>query len=171
MRVAETIEYIGAKELGEKECLLAPWSLCQFDSGEGCEVVFPEIPADGIWDLYEDSSQKRCIKGGHWHVATDGGDERFQLGISDTAGWIEYRNPNKKLKVRRWADKLESGLNYIDITDRAPDEQPNDKGVCYSLYSDPDLFMEIEAAGGAPLKWKKGDSSTVVIYTKYECEN
>jgi hypothetical protein len=38
VRVVESITYIGRTPLRRTDCLLAPWTLCQFDSGPGCEV-------------------------------------------------------------------------------------------------------------------------------------
>jgi hypothetical protein len=35
VKAKETITYLGTKRLGRDQCLLAPWTLCQFDSGPG----------------------------------------------------------------------------------------------------------------------------------------
>ncbi len=148
VKAEDAIEYIGGREFSKNECLLAPWSLCQFDSGEGCEVVFPEVPAEAIRDLYDPSGSQRCCKNGFWHTMTAGGP-RYQIGMDNRVAWIEYRRPDG-LKVKRSAMPLVEGTSYIDIVDAPPDQAPGDWGIKLSVYSDPSCFMEIESAGGCP---------------------
>jgi hypothetical protein len=164
--VIESIEYIGVKSLKQSECLLAPWSLCQFESGENCEVVFSLSSDESVWDLYESSEKKRSCKNGLCHTKTDGG-RRYQVGLSKDVPWIEYHNPAKKLKVRRSAMPLPEGQDYIDIADTPPTEKPSDKGVSLSVYSDPSFFMEIEAVGGCPKVLNPGDVMSVGVKTIY----
>ena len=142
----ESITYRGTRELNTAECLLAPWTLCQFNCSPGCEVVY-EAEESSIRDLYEPSDSQRCIKNGLWHTRT-GCEQRYQLGLDEHVEWIEFRNPHSGLRVRRHADALHSGQSHIDIADAPPDTKPDGKGVCLSIYSDTDGFMEIEAVGG-----------------------
>ena len=169
VKVIESIEYIGSKTLSRKECMLAPWTLCQFDSEAGCEVVFPKSQHDSaIWDLYEQpSDEKRHFKDGLCHTKTDGG-MKYQIGIDNTVDWIEFRNPAKNLVVKRSAGKLPSGQEYIDIIDAAPDKMPSDKKTRFSVYSDPSFFMEIEAVGGCPQKFEPGSVMSVEVTTEYK---
>ncbi|MFA6293870.1 MAG: hypothetical protein WC637_18925 [Victivallales bacterium] len=166
VKVIESIEYIGSKTLPRNECLLAPWTLCQFDSEAGCEVVFPETHYSAVWDLYDSSSEKRYVKDGLIHAKTDGG-MKYQIGIDKTVEWIEFRNPAKNLIVKRTASALPAGQEYIDIIDAPPDRIPSDKGTRFSVYSDPGFFMEIEACGGCPEKLVPGCKLTVDVETRY----
>ena len=104
--VTESIEYIGAKEHSNDELLLVPWTLCQFDCGEGCEVVFPAESADSIWDLYEPSdSQRHKTTDGLWSTKTDC-SQRYQIALSPDVPWIEYRDPRIGLSVHRSAESI-----------------------------------------------------------------
>jgi len=87
VKVIESIEYIGTKELSQKECMLTPWTLAQFDCCPGCEVIFPEVDASEVWDMYEPSDECRFIKDGFWHAETDG-KARYQIGLSEKVSWI-----------------------------------------------------------------------------------
>ncbi|MFH0796860.1 MAG: DUF6786 family protein [Candidatus Omnitrophota bacterium] len=167
--VVESVAYSGTKTLDRSECLLVPWTLCQFDSGPGCEVVFPLVASSAISDLYEPSDSKRCEDRNFWHTKTDGG-LRYQIGLGSQVEWIEYRNPRKKIRVRRKALPVGPGLDYIDIADRPPDTTPLSTGIRYSVYSDPDLFMEIEAAGGSPVQITPGAISSLTVTTTYTQE-
>ena len=167
LEVTECVEYLGAGSLRNTDCLLAPWSLAQFECGEGCEVVFPGVEASGIWDLYDPSEDQRELREGLWHTRTDGG-KRYQIGLGRDVDWIEYRNPRRGLRVRREADPLPAGVRYIDIADRPPEEKPDGPGVCFSVYSDPDGFMEIEAAGGCRDRIEPGARLEVTVRTRYE---
>ena len=166
VKVVESIEYIGAKKLSRRECMLTPWSLSQFDCCPGCEVIFPEVAASEVWDLYDPSDKCRFTKDAFWHTETDG-KARYQIGLGAQVPWIELQLPIKNLKVRRTAAPLVSGQDYIDIVDAPPTEQPGDKGVRYSVYTDTAGFMEIEAAGGCPEVFEPGTVMSVEILTEY----
>ena len=150
VRTVESITYIGREPLRRTECLLAPWTLCQFDSGPGCEVVFPCEDKREVWDLYDDSSDaQRKWCGPRCHAATNG-SARYQIAIGPRVPWIEFRDPRRGLVVRRSAGPLPTSQSYIDIRDAAPAVVPSGKGVRYSVYNDIANFMEIEAVGGCP---------------------
>jgi hypothetical protein len=166
VKVVESIEYIGSKELSVDECLLAPWSLAQFDCCPGCEVIFPDAGAEQVWDMYDPSDECRCVRDGFWHTQTDGG-ARYQIGLGARVPWIELQLPAKNLKVRRTAKALVGGQKYIDIIDAPPEDKPSDKGVRYSVYTDTAGFMEIEAAGGCPELFIAGTVMSVEILTEY----
>jgi len=166
VKVIESIQYIGAKTLSREECILVPWTLCQFDCGPGCEVVFPETVKADIWDLYEPSDECRCVKDGLVHTATDS-SRRYQIGIGASVHWIELRLPHKKLKIKRSALKLPENMDYIDIADASPSTRPSDKGTRYSVYSDMNGFMEIEAVGGCPSVLKPGAVLSAEVITEY----
>lgn len=165
VKVIETIRYLGAKTLSRAECLLAPWSLCQFDCGPGCEVVFPADKAD-IWDIYEPSVNCRYVKDALVHTRTDA-SQRYQIGIGKAVPWIELRKPADKLIVRRSALPLFAEQAYIDISDAPPTLAPQDKDTRYSVYSDTNGFMEIEAVGGCPQALEPGMELSVEITTEY----
>ena len=168
VKVIESIEYIGSKTLSRKECMLAPWTLCQFDSEAGCEVVFTNTHDAAIWDLYDQpSDEKRYFKDGLCHTKTDG-DMKYQIGIDNTVDWIEFRNPARNLVVKRSAGKLPNGQEYIDIIDAPTDKMPSDRKTRYSVYSDPSFFMEIEACGGCPQKLEPGMVMSVEVTTEYK---
>jgi hypothetical protein len=146
----ESITYIGRMPLLRGNALLAPWTLCQFDCGPGCEVVFPCESESDLWDLYpENSNSERIFKDGLCYTATNG-SMRYQIAMGAKVPWIEYRDARKRLVVRREAAQLRESESYVDIRDAAPDQLPSMRGVCYSIYSDPAGFMEIEAVGGCP---------------------
>ena len=166
VKVIESIEYIGTKKLSINECMLAPWSLAQFDCCPGCEVIFPEVDASEVWDMYDLSDECRFVKDGFWHAKTDG-KARYQIGLGVEVPWIELQLPSKKLKVRRTAKPLASGQNYIDIIDAPPTDLPGDKVVRYSVYTDTDGFMEIEAAGGCPQIFEPNTTMSVEILTEF----
>jgi hypothetical protein len=150
LNVKESITFIGSKSFPRSNFLIAPWTLCQFDCGPGCEVVFPCIEKNCIWDLYEQNSNalRKFVKG-FCHTITDG-LHHYQIGIDSRVPWIEFHDPKRSLIVRRQADPIAKGLIYIDISDVIPDILPTQKGVRYSVYSDTANFMEIEAVGGCP---------------------
>jgi hypothetical protein len=166
VKVIESIEYIGTKKLSQKECLLTPWSLAQFDCCPGCEVIFPEVDASEVWDMYDPSDECRFVKDGFRHAQTDG-SARYQIGLGAQVEWIELQLPSKNLKVRRTAAPLAAGQDYIDIIDAPPTDLPGAKGVRYSVYTDTDGFMEIEAAGGCPGIFEPGTVMSVEILTEY----
>lgn len=163
----ESIEYLGSKPLTQQQGALVPWSLCQFDSGPGCEVVFPNTGQNSFWDMYDPSDARRTLQGDLWHSATDGTGSRYQIGMDKSVPWIEFRNAKSGLIVRRSITPLSAGLEHIDITDRDPSETPTDKGVCLSFYSDPSGFMEIEVAGGCNWPIKPHSKFSVTVHTDY----
>jgi hypothetical protein len=166
MKVIESIEYIGTKTLSNEECLLAPWTLCQFNCGPGCEVVFPQADTSQIWDMYDDSGSHRFSVDGYWHVRTDG-SLRYQVALGRKVPLIELILPDRMLKIRRSANPLPEGQDYIDIADAPPNEKPSGKGVRYSIYSDTKNFMEIEAAGGCPENIIQGSIMSVEVATEF----
>jgi hypothetical protein len=167
VRVVESITYIGSKTLRRAECLLAPWSLCQFDCGPGCAVVFPCEQRKAVWDLYaEPSDAQRTWQGQTCRTATDG-TQRYQIGIGKQVPWIEFRDPRRGLVVRRKASALPAGQSHIDIRDAAPEVSPSGKGARYSVYSDTVNFMEIEAAGGCPAVIRPDTELSVTVRTRF----
>ena len=160
----ESITYLGARDLSQHECLLAPWSLSQFDCGPGCEVIFPDAGSTCVWDLYGPSPLHRTLRDGVWHVRTDG-SARFQLGLSAEVPWIELRLANG-LRVRREAVLPVNGHDFIDIADRPAHSDPESRGCRYSIYSDVSGFMEVEAVGGMPLVLKPGMRLSVHVTTR-----
>jgi hypothetical protein len=166
--VIESIEYIGDKEHSNDKLLLAPWTLCQFDCGEGCEVIFPAESANSMWDLYEPSDSQRCkTDDGLWSTKTNC-SQRYQIALSPDVPWIEYHDPRVGLSVRRSAEPISPEQSYIDIVDAPPSQLPGDKGVSLSVYSDTDGFMEIEAAGGCPKIMTPGSIMKVHVKTLYK---
>jgi hypothetical protein len=163
--VTEIIRYIGIRTLDKSEFSLAPWSLCQFDSGQGCNVIMPVPKANDIWDMYDSSLSKRGISGDKYVVDTKT-DFRFQLGLGENMPWIEYIKCNDFL-VKRFTSTLPPGQNYIDISDSSPDQFPSERGVKLSIYCDPSGFMEIEACGGCPDTLVPGTELSVNVTTVY----
>lgn len=167
VRVVESITYIGRSSLRRADCLLAPWSLCQFDCGPGCEVVFPSTRKASVWDLYDQpSDEQRQWNGRLCRTRTDG-SQRYQIGIAASVPWIEFHDPRRGLVVRRKAGPLPVGQSYIDIRDTAPDVSPSRKGIRYSVYGDTSNFMEIEAAGGCPAVIRPNTEMSVRIDTRF----
>jgi len=163
--VTEIIRYMGFKTLNKGEFSLAPWSLCQFDSGQGCKVIMPPPSGDDILDMYECSLSQRGMSGDHYVVDAKT-DFRFQLGLGEKVPWIEFVS-NNDFRVKRFAGILPAGQKFIDISDTAPDQLPSDFGVSLSLYCDPSGFMEIEACGGCPDTLFPGSELCVKITTEY----
>ena len=167
VNVVESITYIGRKPLSTSECMLAPWTLCQFYSGVGCEVVFPGNDQTCVWDLYNQKKSTDIFReGGICRVQTNG-SQRYQIALGPDISWIEYHDPINGLKVRRIAGLLPRGHFYIDIRDVAPDTVPDKKGVRYSVYSDPENFMELEAVGGCPETILPGTEMKIVVTTYF----
>ena len=164
--VTEIIRYIGKETLNNGEFLLAPWSLCQFDSGIGGKVIMPPPRDEDIWDIYDSSESQRYLDSDKYIVDTDT-RKRFQLGLSSRVPWIEY-NFGDQLKVRRCSDNLPPGQFYIDIADSPPAQLPSQRGVKFSVYCDSSGFMEIEACGGCPVNLEPGTELSVNIITEYE---
>lgn len=150
VNVIESITYIGRKSLLRADCLLAPWTLCQFNSGPGCEVIFPGTDQTNVWDLYDQLNKTEVNReGGICRVQTNG-SQRYQIAMGSDVPWIEYRDPINGLIARRTTKPIMENQSYIDIRDVSPDIMPDTKGVRYSVYSDTENFMEIESVGGCP---------------------
>jgi hypothetical protein len=164
--VTELIRYIGERSLNKDEFRLAPWSLCQFDSGNGCKVIMPAPSADDIHDFYESSLSKQRKSGEDYWVDMNT-DFRFQLGLGEKITWIEFRGFNNLL-VRRSTGPLQQGQRYIDIADSPPDQFPSEKGVRLSVYCDPSGFMELEACGGCPDTLFTGTELSIKVITEYK---
>jgi hypothetical protein len=163
--VLEVIRYIGRKNLKKGEFLLAPWSLCQFDSVESGKVTLPEPVKNELWDMYDPSDSKRRINNGNCTIETFT-EKRFQLGIGANIPWIEYSCPGKFI-IKRYADNLPENQFYIDIADAPPEQLPSARGVKYSIYCDPSGFMEVEACGGCTSDLIPGTEMSVRIITEY----
>lgn len=166
-QVRERIEYLGRRPLDASQALIAPWSLCQFDCDESCELLVAPCPAADIRDLYQpasDSLRRQSAEGWHYALKTD---FRFQLGLAPAVSWIEFRNPRSGFRVRRSAAPLASGLACIDIADRDPGTEPDGAPVKLSAYCDPSGFMEIEAAGGALPQLTPGCSTDLHVTTLF----
>jgi hypothetical protein len=167
VHVLESITYIGNTMLTNRDCLLAPWSLCQFDAGPECEVVFPCSSRSSVWDLYSESgSGKQRWTKSFCHAITDG-TSRFQIGLDKEIPWIRFCDHKRGLYVRRDAEILPGDQSYIDIRDVSPHVEPAEKGVRYSIYNDPDNFMEIEAVGGCPASINPGTELSIRVTTRF----
>jgi hypothetical protein len=163
--VNEIIRYIGTRTLKKNEFSLAPWSLCQFTSGEKCKVIMPYTSKEDIRDMYDSSLSKRWQSGDQYIVNTQT-DFRFQLGLSKNVPWIEFISDND-IRVKRYTGILPRGQKYIDISDIPPDQLPSDFGDKLSIYCDPSGFMEMEACGGCPDILLPGAELSVDIITEY----
>ena len=164
-KVNEIIRYIGKRTLAKEEFKLAPWSLCQFDSGTGGKVLMPEPGKDDIWDMYTCSLSKRNLRAGKYAIDVET-DFRFQVGLSPKIPWIEYIK-YQDFTVKRYSGQLASGQTFIDISDSPPDSFPTSKGVSLSVYCDPSGFMEMEACGGCPEILEPGTELSARIITEY----
>jgi len=165
-RVTEVIRYIGKKTICKDEFLLAPWSLCQFESGKEGKVIFPTSPDEELWDMYASSQSQRNIVDGLYVLETKTKD-RIQLGLGPKIPWIEYTMGNQ-FRIKRYAGELPADQVYIDISDSPPDQLPSSRGVSLSIYCDPGGFMEMETCGGCPAKLTPGTELSVRITTEYE---
>ncbi|HBL77301.1 MAG: hypothetical protein A2W90_21980 [Bacteroidetes bacterium GWF2_42_66] len=163
--VTEVIRYIGARPLAKDEFLLAPWSLCQFESGRGKKVILPPPADNEIWDMYGSSHSKRRLSKDIYVVDTNT-EERFQLGLGAGVPWIEFVSGNE-FRVRRYAGVLPEGQYPIDISDISPGQLPSGRGVNLSVYCDPSGFMEMEACGGCSGILEPGTELSVNIITEY----
>lgn len=164
-KVTEIIRYIGCKTLEKDEFRLAPWSLCQFDTGKECKVIIPTPAEQDIWDMYT-SSQIHRKRIDDKYVVNTKTDFRFQLGLGENVPWIEYLSGND-FRVKRYAGHLPPSQRYIDIADVPPEQFPSENGVGLSIYCDPSGFMEIEACGGCPDTLYPGTEVSVNIVTEY----
>jgi len=163
--VTELIRYTGTKHLDKRQFLLAPWSLCQFDSGHGCKVIIDKPAPDDIWDMYSPSLSMRGLSDDQYVVNTKT-DFRFQLGLAKNVGWIMYLK-GAEFCVTRYSGKISGNLKHVDISDIPPDRMPSSRGVSLSIYCDPSGFMEMEACGGSPEKLEPGTQTGVSIITEY----
>lgn len=168
LHVTEIIRYIGGRTLDKGEFSLAPWSLCQFDSGRGCQVIMPPLSSADIRDMYGPSLSQRGMSGDKYVVDTQT-DFRFQLGLGESIPWIEFISGND-FCVKRTTGSLPAGQRYIDIADTDPEQFPSDFGVRLSIYCDPSGFMEIEACGGCPNTLSPGSELSVKITTEFIIE-
>lgn len=167
IEVRESITYLGRRPLLLKDGLLAPWTLCQFDCGPGSEAVFPCMQKEWVWNLYDAPGTELLEwSGGLCRAHTDG-TARYQIAAGEGVPWLEYNDPRRGLVVRRVAAELPDGYSYIDIRDAGPDEAPSGHGVRYSVYSDTDRFMEIEAAGGCPPVLQPGTALQLKVHTQF----
>ena len=166
LETTEVIEYLGTTARPRETLLLAPWTLAQFDCGEGSEARFPDAGAACVWDLYGPSAERRQCRDGLWHSQTGGG-ARYQLGLSSQVTFVEFVDPGRGLTVRRTAAALAPGLEYTDLTDRPSQHEPDGAPIRFSVYSDPTWFMEIEAAGGCPQTLQPGCRLELAVTTEY----
>lgn len=167
VHVRESITYSGSRSLPAGTFLLAPWTLCQFDCGPGCYVIFPGNDRTVLWDLYEETIAASCVWDEHHCTIPTDGTRRFQVGLGEQVPWITFHDPSKGLVVRREAGVVHADQRYIDIRDAGPTSEPDRRGVRYSVYADPDGFMEIEAVGGCPADLQPGTELHVSVSTTY----
>ena len=167
VRTVESITYLGRAPLRRTDCLLAPWTLCQFDSGPECEVVFPCTRKAAVWDLYDDPSDaQREWRGRLCRTATNG-SQRYQIAIGAEVPWIEFRDPRRGLVVRRRPVRSPQASLISTSVMRRPDVAPARKGVRYSVYSDTANFMEIEAVGGCPAVIRPNVEMSIEVNTRF----
>ena len=165
VHVKEIIRYVGKKTIYNDEFLLAPWSLCQFDTYEFGKVVIPVFNENDVWDMYDSSEDQRTLFNSQLIVDTKT-TKRFQIALSDKIECVEYI-VSDKFRVKRSIVNAVSDHRYIDIADLPPDKTPSDRGVKLSVYCDPLNFMEIEGCGKCPDKLTPGMEMSVGIITEY----
>lgn len=163
--VTEIIRYIGKEVVDNNDFLLAPWSLCQFNSGGSGVVTIPVSNEDNIWDMYDSSEIQRSIVGNKMIVNSET-SKRFQLAMDENVEWIKYELGGK-FSVTRYVTKLPLDQRYIDIADTSPSLAPSSRGVKLSVYCDPAGFMEMEGCGGSPDKLEPGIEIKVDIITEF----
>lgn len=163
--VTEIIRYIGKKVINNGDFLLAPWSLCQFDSGAYGKVIIPVSDEENIWDMYDSSKEQRNIVENHLVINTET-PKRFQIAMDEKVKWVKYVMENEFI-VKRSVSDLLPGQRYINIADSPPTEIPLDRGVKLSVYCDPSGFMEIEGCGGCPAELQPGSEMRIDILTEY----
>ncbi|PVD50397.1 hypothetical protein DC498_19965 [Terrimonas sp.] len=167
VNVRESITYIGKKPLSSSQALIAPWTLCQFDTDYGGKVIFPCGDKSELWDLYDDTIVPQCILHGDTMEIPADGKKRFQVGLAPSVPWIEFHSVQHNLRVKRSASVIPSSQSYIDISDADPQCAPGSRGVRYSVYNDSSNFMEIEAVGGCPEVITPGMVLSVDVETGY----
>ncbi len=167
VKITEGIEYIGNREVPRDEAVIAPWSLCQFDCGEDCTLKLPKLSKEECWDLYPwDSSchRKETADGIDVEMVTD---FRFQLALAPVADFVEFIDRGRGFSVRRTAEPIAAGFDYIAIDDIDYVLPCNNRPVRFSAYCDPSGFMEIEACGGTPVRLSKGVKTSVTVTNEY----
>ncbi len=167
VKITEGIEYIGNREVPRDEAVVAPWSLCQFDCGKECTLRLPKLSKDDYWDLYPwDSSchRKETADAIEVEMVTD---FRFQLALAPVADFVEFIDKGRGFKVRRTAQPIAEGLDFIAIDDIDYALPCNNRPVRFSAYCDPSGFMEIEACGGTPARLSKGVKTTLTVTNEY----
>lgn len=163
--VTEVVRYIGAKVIEKGDFLLAPWSLCQFNSGASGKVIIPVSNEENIWDMYESSENQRSFKENRMVVETETLN-RFQIAMDEKVEWVKYV-AGTEFSVKRFVSNPVLGQRYIDIADSPPTETPLQRGVKLSVYCDPSGFMEIEGCGGCPEILMPGIEMKIGITTEF----
>ncbi|MGN6439584.1 MAG: DUF6786 family protein [Agriterribacter sp.] len=167
VHVRESITYVGTETLPASQVMIAPWTLCQFDTDYRGKVIFPYSNPSELWDLYNETIAGQCtVNGNRMEVPADG-KRRFQVGLASTVPWIEFHHQQQGLVVKRSAAALDAGNRYIDIRDADPQSKPDARGVRFSIYNDASNFMEIEAVGGCPDIIEPGAVLSVDVETSY----
>src|SRR5690606_25262489 len=142
--------YIGEEPLSSSQALIAPWTLCQFDTDYGGKIIFPCGNKSELWDLYNETIAGQCLLRNEMMEVPADGKKRFQVGLAPSVPWIEFHHAQQGLIVKRTAQKIDPAQSYIDISDSDPQRAPDSRGVRFSIYNDNSGFMEIEAVGGCP---------------------
>jgi hypothetical protein len=167
VNVKESITYIGKDTLHSSEAIIAPWSLCQFDTDHRGKVIFPCSDPAQLWDLYTETIAGQCLLRNEMMEVPVDGKKRFQVGLSPSVPWIAFHHAQQGLVVKRTAKKIDPAHAYIDIRDADPGCQPDARGVKFSIYNDNSGFMEIEAVGGCPQIIAPGTVLSLEVETSY----
>jgi len=168
VRVKESVTYIGKKVLHASEAIIAPWTLCQFDTDYRGKVIFPCSDPSELWDLYAETIAGECLLRNEMMEVPADGKKRFQVGLSPSVPWIAFHHIQQGLIVKRTAQQIDPAQSYIDIRDADPSCQPDSRGVRFSIYNDSSGFMEIEAVGGCPDVITPGTVLSVEVETSYQ---
>lgn len=163
----ESITYIGKQTLPSSKAMIAPWTLCQFDTDYRGKVIFPCNNKSELWDLYNETIADQCTLNGNTMEIPADGKKRFQVGLASSVPWIEFHHQQQGLVVKRTAAALDTGVEHIDISDADPQSAPDVRGVRFSVYNDASNFMEIEAVGGCPNMIEPGTRLSVDVETSY----
>ncbi|MBW7840849.1 MAG: hypothetical protein H3C36_14700 [Chitinophagaceae bacterium] len=167
VNVKESITYTGKKVLLSSEAIIAPWTLCQFDTDYRGKVTFPCSDPAELWDMYSETIAGECLLRNEMMEVPADGKKRFQVGLSPSVPWIAFHHVQQGLTVKRTAKKIDPDHSYIDIRDADPECEPDSRGVRFSIYNDNSGFMEIEAVGGCPEKTVPGTVLSVEVETSY----
>ena len=167
VNVKESITYIGKDTLHSSEAIIAPWTLCQFDTDYRGKVTFPCSDPAELWDLYSETIAGECLLRNEMMEVPADGKKRFQVGLSLSVPYIVFHHVQQGLTVKRTAKKIAPAQSYIDIRDADPGCQPDVRGVRFSIYNDNSGFMEIEAVGGCPEIIAPGTVLSVEVETSY----